>query len=248
MSYINVESQGVQYRVILAHHNKNTSPSQLPEGCTGIVIEGSVNIRNTMYDALVGAERLAKTPFVVQFSVLRRDAQSRGIPIIAGEPLATPEARFFTESNLFPITVIMVRLATRRLYDIASKEGVIEVDSPEFTKIKQTIHFYAEKNPKVLITPKDLLIAERSQAFAEFQSRSGIHEPRLAVVVGSMHLGTAEEIRTSQEERLTRILSNDQISRYYQQNNLGDILYVTYNTKRQLWSKQLIVDQHLRRK
>lgn len=248
MSYINVESRGFQYRVVVAHHKKATPASQIPDDCTAILLEGSANRRETMFDALAGAKRLERSIFGVQYPKIREHAQRRNLPLVAAEPLAVLEALTFGESFISPIDVIRLRLTGGSLIRLTKREEEVQIGDKDFVKAKEFIAFYIRKNPNTLMRAKDLLFAEKAVAFAEFQARSGVKRPRLVIVAGALHLGTAEELIRSREERLAEILSNDQIKRYYQSNNLGDIHYVTYNPRKHLWSEHVLMDHRFKRK
>lgn len=248
MSYIDVENSGYKFRVILGKHKETTSPQQLPKGFTGIVVEGSINRRESFLAALAGAEKYTQTPFVLQFSALRAEAQKERKPLIAGEPLASVRALEFQESNLGIIGAFMLRRRMKFLVDLGGRENEIVKGSPDFEKAHEIIQSYKEKNPLVPINGRDLVIAERTHAFAEYQQRNGIPNPYLAVVVGALHLGVANALKISKAERLSAIQANEEIERYYDNKSLAEILYITYNRSKDSWSNRSIVDQHLRQR
>ncbi len=248
MAFLDIESKGFQYRLIVAHHRKVTPASQLPEHCTGILLEGGTNRRESLFDGLAGVDRPALALFRRQYPALRSEAQDQVIPLVAAEPLVAPEALSFKESNISLIDIIRIRFARRILFDLAAREGEVKAGDTDFTKAKEFITLYIGKNPRVLVKSKDLLFAERAETFAEFQARSGVRKPHLAVVVGALHLGTVEEIGISREERLAKILKSDLINSYYQSGNLGEIHYVTYSPKKHLWSGHVLSDHRFKRR
>lgn len=248
MAYINVENSGSQFRVILGKHRELTSASQLPEGYTGIVVEGSANIRESFFAALAGAEKYAQTPFIVQFSALRAAAQRQRKPIMAGEPLISVGALDFEESNIGIIGAFLLRRKMRFIRGLGAREDEIIKGGQDFQKAQEIIQVYKEKNPNLPINGKDLVIAERAHAFAEFQQRNGAANPNLAIVVGASHLGVVGALETPRAERITAIHADNKLKKYYDSRSLAEILYVTYNRSRDSWSHHSIVDQHLRRR
>lgn len=145
MSYIDVESSRFQCRVIIAHHQKVTPSSQLPKYCTGILLEGGANRRESLFDGLAGVDRPALAFFRRQYSALREEAQDRGIPLVAAEPLVALEALSFKESFVSPFDVIRIRFARRILFDLAAGEREVQTGDADFIKAKEFINFYIKK-------------------------------------------------------------------------------------------------------
>ncbi len=134
------------------------------------------------------------------------------------------------------------------ILELGARENEITKDSRDYQKAQEIIRGYKEKNPNLPIDGRDLVIAERAHAFAEFQQRNGIPDPNLAIVAGANHLGVIGALETPRVERIAAIHADEKLKRYSDTRSLAEILYVTYNKSRNSWSNHSIVDQHLRRR
>lgn len=248
MSYIDVENDGIRYRVILGSHEKTKPISQLPESCTGILLEGSTADGNkeSMFNLLEGVGPYAKEAFVMQYANIRSEAQNRGLPLVTTEPRASSNAFLYGESFISPFGALQMHLAGRWIVDRLRREGKLLIGSPDYLKAQQFIDLYCRKNPNMLIKPKDLLLAEGIVAFAEFQRINGIREPYLATIVGSMHLGTIKEIIKPRDQRIVEIFQNRQINDYYRSDSLGEIYYIIFDSEKHSWSRHVLSNHRLK--
>ncbi len=253
MAYINVEAGGADYRVILGNHRLTTPGSQLPDNCTGVVIEGSIFSPDLFYEALEGEKKFQKDTFVIQYSQLREKCQKKQIPIIAGEPLTKWSAvgiRANAYASRIFNTIVHISRAYRynKLYllDAASSENEILRDSQLFRDLREAIEYDDRRNPAIMIIPKNILITERAQFFAESQRRKDTKKPNIAIVVGAMHMGVIDALEMSTEERAAYLKSNSYIKGYYNAGSLADIFYVAYNPRRKNWSRHVLVDRNLK--
>lgn len=243
MAFINVEARGTHYRVITGMHGFPTPARRLPEQCTAIVVEGGVNKEQTLYDALIGLERIRQIAYRVQYSELREQARQQGLPIVGGEPLVRMGAGEMMSNELFPygflgfLASIYLALIDREISPDAGIVKLVEASTKEYESRR------VNANP---ITLKNQLIAQTAETFAEIQRTRG-QDPYVTVVIGSGHVGIVHELKKDLDMRVRDIKTDPRLKRYYEERTLSKGHYVKYDIRQSRWTRRSFEDIMLRK-
>lgn len=252
MSFINVESGGYQFRIILGRHDTIVNSSQLSPECTGIVFEQNVSNANQAYDFLKGIGVFANYSRIRMLLAIRETAMQKSIPVAMAEPFATEEMfNYFTTlinkkrvsrfvTPIFPNPFEAVSNASL-VSKVSTNSEEIVIRDKTHNKLKE-IEQQSALTVQMCVTPRNHLMAERSYAFAKHQKSTGIRVPNIAIVTGALHSGIVEALLLSPEDRVRYILQSPEVSRYYQANTLGQILTATYDQHGRKWSKRSLID------
>ncbi len=258
MSFINVESGGYQFRVILGRHDIPASSSQLSPGCTGIVIEQNVSNANLAYDVLKGTGIYANYPKLRMLRSIREAAMQKSIPVAMAEPYITADMFDYLQTVLsgrgvgkfvtpiFP-NPFKALSNTSLIFKVSSNSEEIIIGDATHKKLKE-IEKQSALSVKLLVTQRNHLMAERSYAFARYQAQKGVGVPSIDIVTGTLHSGIVESLILSPEDRARDILESPELSRYYQANTLGEVLSATYDPHKRQWSKKSFADPLLKGK
>lgn len=254
MSFINVESDNFQFRLILGEHITPAETSQIQTGCTGIMFEGCFDSAILSYDVLTGSNYLSQYSILQQFEGIRKMAIEKAIPVGTAEPLITPRMSlylaaetsrkgldFFTSFWSNPLKAISDKIFIGGIAEVTDE---IQMNDSKHKRIKEIASKFHVRRPHMFTEQRNFLMAARAYALAEFQSKnSDIDNPSVVIACGVLHIGIADALTLTQKERIRYIKGNSDITGCYQSDSLGQILYATYNPGRKRWRKQSFVDR-----
>ena len=114
MAYIDIKVERVDYRVILAHHEFETSVRQLPESCTGVLLEGFSR------DPKELAKFGATVPFQTQYKGIMEFARQRNLPVVMAEPIYAKDFPYggLGRLALFPLMIAILAVGNYLVLDI----------------------------------------------------------------------------------------------------------------------------------
>lgn len=249
MSYINIETENCHARVILGRHSLTVTPEQI-HGKTskGLLLETSFTNHKDFFEKILGK----KTPHQ-QYQDIVKFAQSLGIPLVAAEPTWNMDYyRFVDQSSpvdkLFIILFHLMSVsASNQLLDY---EGEVFATDQRVKRVKQCANLVRMTVPYMRINSglKNYVMAQRVFAFADIQGATETQKPQLDLIVGINHVGVIDALTMDTEDRLVKILKDQNTARYIAPKQLALGHYCIYNPKRKKWEQKTFQDPKLLRK
>ncbi len=244
MPYIDIETEKVDYRVILGpHHKRNkTNPGQMPKEGTALVLEGIYPNTKLFYREMIGTD-----PNFKLYSQVLEKAKESGIPIVGADPI-TNVKRFMEvakkEDAMVPHLTLGKAIKIRAAIMIAEfMNGEINPSS----WIYQAISEFAEAFSSIgfsAISLRNLSIAQRAWSFGQYQLTEGVSRPILALVVGTLHIGVGRTLRMSPQERVEAIRAHPMYGKYFNASDMRRIHYVQYDAEKSVWHTGQITDPY----
>lgn len=250
MAYINVETDRADFRLILGSHLTTLSANQLPARCTAILLEGVCDKQNIMYESLEGDPKHKGNTLVTQFAEFRRESKVHGIPLVAADPLVEPTRLLQAMRNQRNIGWLSYH--PRFIFGscaaslITANSGEITEQSFLFRSVNSSVELLQKHNKTPTITGRNLTIAQRAIAFAEYQRSHGVERPFVAIAAGSLHLGVVKTLRMDAKDRTAAVLRHPDLNYYFPRAYLAEILFVQYDNRRGKWKRNSFRDPLLR--
>lgn len=257
MSFINVETEGLHFRVVLGNHFKPTNPIQIQKECTGMAFEANVNTRRLVYDCLTGTGRVANCSQMNDVTEARKIALQRSLPMIMSEPLATPSINDFVGTDisiaglrhlfitpLFPNPIRSIR-DTHLMLQLAESTEEIQIGSNLYKNLQRIDKTHERCFPNMLIGPRNLIMAERAYTLASHELQLGLELPSIAIFSGALHVGIVEALLMTPHQRAYEIKLSKELALCYESESLGEVLFVQYIADKNKWTTGSIIDRNL---
>lgn len=244
MSYLSIESGDFKTRLILGDHTKITNPKQIPEDCTGILLE-NVNLRS-LSSLEQGPEEALKELLLSfsqdkQYRGIIEEAQKRSLPIAKLEPFySSPIGLNWREEpqvGFWELLQMGKNLATNSVIRKITTSLSINLGSYHFAQLLYIsaaplgIYPRTEKEHEF----RELCAAARIHSLGQIQKESGVKHPNLAVLMGSFHVPLIPKLRLSHKELLRRITANPLLYILENQSELFDITTGQYDQGSARW-------------
>ncbi len=256
MPFVNVESGGYRFRVILGNHLRPSDPSQLSSECTGVTFEANVNTELLASSIIQGTSVSADYPQMRMYQAIREVAMRKSIPIAMAEPLIAEAMRDYllaelTKTGLFVRSLFPHPRKTIEdtffVHKASTDNHEIPIGSPTYERLKGLVEEYRSLHPGALVTERDYLMAQRSYALARYQKRYRVKQPDINIVTASFHIGIVESLMLSPEERSKYIKESPEISTCYQIDTLDKIFCEVYHPWFKYWTMRAPTDPYLKR-
>lgn len=89
-------------------------------------------------------------------------------------------------------------------------------------------------------------MAQKADTFANHQISLGVKRPKLAIVVGVMHVGLLKALEMPAEDRISQIIGDPVTPRYFQPRLLEEGYLARYNPRRAEWTASVFKEPRLR--
>lgn len=127
MAYINLEADRADYKLVLGIHTRPSNPSQIPEDCTGILLEGNFSDRDQI-GVFVDPDYTIK-----QYQRIVPVAKERGIPLVLAESIWKEESIPYSLAfKLSPSDIIRAWLGVLPTTYVTRFSGEIDRNSAVF--------------------------------------------------------------------------------------------------------------------
>lgn len=262
MAYINLEFERADVRVILERHNKPITANQLPANCTGILEEGMF-VHPFMITWSLSGE-LDDSEYGNHHFNLIEQAKQTAIPIVSAEAPIKMASKFYTSfshigkqgnprERLILIANLLCTLPVLPFfYYLSNQEEEVTRGNLLFKALSQmletTAGLYKFSGVETLdhgSSFRNLLLAQRTHAFADFQIASGLERPSLVLVVGSAHLRVVQALEMNQEERVRNLLNSPYLNSY-QDHYFHTGFFTRFDRSEEKWIRGTFEDPRLK--
>lgn len=231
MAFIEVQKDGVRYRVLLGKHDINTNLEQVPDCSTGLSFEGIMNVDTYNGLAKIGS----RVQYPPQLANLYQELiLNRSIPMIWGEPpiRALPTHRIGVaeqEEQVVAKTIEPTKQAKTEgpsytLEEFARGNIQVEIDDYYYTILKRAAAFQLSPEAYEFQKARNLLLGHRTARFGRYQKdNKRKREPSLLIPTGLLHAELAEILLMNDNDRVSQILDNEFIREFYDPELLSTI-------------------------
>lgn len=244
MSYVNLETEQTDFRLILSEHGDITKAQQLPDNCTGVLIEaGFIDSKDFFDDIESGSFLLDK-----QYDEIIAVAEDKQLPIVTAEPLYTQKKLDDYNNRVVDSFTLLCHLPLLPgfLY-LARSSKEINMGNLAFRLLYQSALFLEDVTSTKEDTQfRNLVMAQRAESFASLQISEGIKRPCLALIVGGLHLGVIRALEASEEGRVRRIMESPFLEKYVRMESLPEGYISQYNKGRKRWGRYSFEDPRLK--
>lgn len=223
MSYIDIKTESADFRVILASHLVPTNKSLVPNGCSGVLLEGNIpdTDQQLPYLFIEGSSEV-NAAIRHQYGGIIHEAKSRQLSIATA---ISPLVQGGSDR--------VKKLLGKYTGPYSAAEAVMSADClQEEHPLVQALLAEVDKNlcanPKSPLPYVDVLIAQTAHSFAQLQREQGL-KPFLGLVVGAFHIGVINTLRMGKAER-RNLISSKLDKKVFNAEMLGDVFYIEYDT------------------
>lgn len=248
MAYVDIENKDTRFRVLMTNHRKKIKAEQVPNNCTGILLEATSPSSRVTYGFLTGSRLVDSNASTTHYQGLRLTAKSYLLPLIAAEPIYnsqyTPSESGVADSYQNSGSNDRKMALLGMIADLACK---IDRNNDLINKIDQiTITSFSSKYLPFMHL-RELLISQSAAAFAAWQRQEGI-EPYLVVAAGITHIkGLISALEQPQADRLRDLLENrPDLEKYFDPTQLACRFYVKFHQQKRRFIKFTFTDEGLR--
>lgn len=234
MSYIDIKTEKADFRIILTSHSYSTNICQLPDNCTGVLLETNfVETDEELPYLFVENSPVIDWKTRRQYGGIIEEAKKRKISIATAlSPVV--EGRVDKRNKLLGKYTGPYLAAE----ELAASAYEFKEDHPLVEALKREIENNLALNPLSPIPYMDVMMAQSVLSIARVQIDAGV-DPFLSIVMGAFHIGTIKGLGMTEEERV-KILSGKLNRKIYSKGKLGNVYYTEYDPTQEKYVRKLL--------
>ncbi len=249
MAYIDIETENADFRLALVNHDFVITDNDLPENCSGLLVEMLYESPQVALDSLNGSLIPSSFEGIDKYGAIREYAKQREIPLVTLEPAADI---LLVQCEREDRRERRQRLTGKEWEDFTVLE-IINIGFSGMELVQPFIGIVEQFDPLVngtdfMVSTRNLVAAERAASFAKFQENQMKKRPYLAVVMGLGHLGIRNMFKMDPDERMTRIAEDPNVYDFFYPETFDQLFVTEFKKKPQAghWHNYAVEFPHLK--
>jgi hypothetical protein len=248
MAFINVESRGIDYRVILGDHSQIVPASQMPDLADGLLLEDVATDPILLLAFTANRFHPVHTGRDDHYKDLLDHCRAHKVPVIMAEPIYSYHGALTMRKREpdSPEKEYIAKQAYVFLSMMAETPRELLAHSEAFEEFKKFADLVLEQFGREKHQFRNLIMAHRAEVFARRLAILGVSRPRLALACGSAHIGVIRALEIDFERRAEMIRRNSLFEESLSPTERESIYYAAYDNSDQQWHVRSLEDPELR--
>ncbi|SRR5258708_3242392 len=252
MAFVNTESKGVDYRVVLTSHNLVVDASQLPAEVDAVLFEGLGETPDILRCLVTGRGFRLLTGNQQHYREIVKVVRSKpNILVGLAEPILNSTYAQETENLQIESkqansdTIELDGDITDMLLAAAMTSEEIDRRSGIFDAFSTLTTYFLQQEDLAEVELRNLLMAQRASSLGSLLKKAGKCRPSITLATGVAHIGAVGALELDEHERVARILRDPLLPQIFDTDHLNLGVLARYNPTSRRWSPMGFQDRAL---